>query len=328
MAEQQTQEELDAAAAAAGGEGGQDGGGATDQGKPDEALGGGGEGGGSDDADRSLGELSEDEREILREHRRTERHESKSRRREAIARKDRYISQLESQLRQTNQRLDSLEGRSNNSDMARLEAAIESAAQEVEIAKSAKMEARKANAIEIEMEAEEAYYMARRKLEEYTRIKRGAIEGQRRGRSAGTPSNTPAPEVVSKAKEWATKNSWYSPSADDPDSEHVRVIDRQLTRENWDPATPEYWDELTERVKEKLPARFTQRRGGNGQRQITGGVGGESPGGNGASGFKLSADRVAALKEAGMWDDPKQRARMVKRYQDADREAAARGRQQ
>lgn len=286
------------------------------------ADGGGGEdGGGGDDVDRPL---SEEERDILREHRRQERKDVKGRRREAIARKDRYISQLENQVKDLTGRVETVENRASGADLARLDGAIESAAQEVELAKSARMEARKANAVDIEMEAEEAWYGARRKLEELSLLKRRIADGQRDSaarRSAGTPS-APDPEVVERASKWSTSHTWYNRTGSDEDSDIVRVVDKNLTREGWDPKTQEYWDELDDRLKTRIPHRFRDG-GGNGQqrRQTTGGGGGDSPGGRGG-GVTLSAERVAALKEANMWDDPKQRARMIKRYQDADRAAS------
>lgn len=289
-------------------------------GEQDPALGAGGEDGGGADEDRPL---SEDEREIVREHRRNERHAAKERRRAAVQRKDRYITQLEQQLQHQSRRLEALEGRSSNTEMARLDAEIDRAAQDVEIAKSAMGEARKAGAVDIEIEAQEAWYASRRKLEELSTIKNRVIEGHRQRRAAGTPANQPNPQVVGLARNWMAQNGWYQPTGDDPDTAVVRSIDRQLTRENWDPSTKEYWDELTERVREKLPGRFGRRV--NGQRQITGGASGESH--VGGNGFRLSAERIEAMKEAGMWEDPKQRARMLKRYQDADRAAAERARQ-
>jgi hypothetical protein len=48
---------------------------------------------------------------------------------------------------------------------------------------------------------------------------------------------------------------------------------------------------------------------------------GRESGNSGNSGsYKLSADRVSALKDAGIWDDPKQRAEAVKRFRDYDKQ--------
>jgi len=36
--------------------------------------------------------------------------------------------------------------------------------------------------------------------------------------------------------------------------------------------------------------------------------------------FRLDPERVRAIKEAGMWDDPKQRKRMIDKYVEFDRQ--------
>lgn len=279
--------------------------------EPDETVSAGNE---DDDAP-----LTTEEREILRQQRREERKDAKVRKREAIARKDRYIAQLENQLREQAGRLDQLESRSTGQDIARLDSAIDSAAQEIELAKAAKSEARKANEADIEAEADDALYNARRKHEELTFLKKRINEGQRvdaARRSTGTAS-APNPRVVENASRWAQEHSWYSRTGNDTDSEIVRVVDVGMAREGWDPATEEYWEELDERLKNRLPHRYKARK------QITGGGAGESP--NESSGIRLSKERIDAMKEAGIWDDPKRRARMIKRYQDADKASAERG---
>lgn len=216
-------------------------------------------------------------------------------------------------------RLEAVEGRTAGNDLRRLDDAISAAAQEIELAKAAKTEARKAEAFDIEDEADEALYNARRKHEELTLLKRRVGEGQRleqQRRTSGTASQ-PSPRVVENAQRWAGNHAWYSRTGDDEDSEIVRLVDRRMTKEGWDPSTQEYWDELDDRLKDRLPHRYNGNGRGRPRRQTTGGAAGESPGGGGSE-FNLSAERVAALKEAGMWEDPKQRARMIKRYRDAD----------
>ena len=281
-----------------------------------EAASPGGEASSADDEDAPL---TDDEREILRQHRRQERKETKARKREAIARKDRYISQLETQVRELAGRVESVETRATGQDVARLDAAIEAAAQEAELAKTARSEAKKVQDVEVEEEADEALYSARRKLEELSLLKRRVMDGQRNEaarRTTGTPA-APSPLVVERATEWANGHQWFNRRGSDEDSEIVRVVDKGLTREGWDPTTQEYWEELDERLKNRLPHRYNGKSPV--KRQITGGGSGESTGVEG--GFRMSAERINALKEAGMWDDPKARARMIKRYQDADKQA-------
>jgi hypothetical protein len=37
-------------------------------------------------------------------------------------------------------------------------------------------------------------------------------------------------------------------------------------------------------------------------------------------GFKLSAERVKAMKEAGIWDDPERRQKMITKYRELDKQ--------
>jgi hypothetical protein len=113
------------------------------------------------------------------------------------------------------------------------------------------------------------------------------------------------------------RNKWYDPNGGDADSRRALEIDRELAREGWVPTTPQYWEELESRVKKNLPHRGKTNY--NSSKSVVTGSGRESaPSGNGGT-YKLSSERVAALKDSGMWDDPKQRAEAVKRFKEYDR---------
>src|SRR3972149_4054306 len=56
------------------------------------------------------------------------------------------------------------------------------------------------------------------------------------GRTTGTPA-APSPLVVERATEWANGHQWFNRRGSDEDSEIVRVVDKGLTREGWDPTT-------------------------------------------------------------------------------------------
>ncbi len=105
---------------------------------------------------------------------------------------------------------------------------------------------------------------------------------------------------------------------------------------------PRYWQELDKRVKAALPHLFRanhnadddddedddlsepdQGRSNRQSERRNPPVGTSSR--NGASTrtvSRLSADRVAAIKEAGMWDDPKERSRAIKAYEKYDKQNA------
>lgn len=140
----------------------------------------------------------------------------------------------------------------------------------------------------------------------------------------------PAPiqnrEVKAKAERWASENTWFNPNGNDPDSIAAKAIDAGLVAEGYDPSTQKYWKELDRRIADRLPHRFADdedsdynppersgRRGPpvSGSREIS------SPG---SRKVYLSPERVQAMKDAGYWDDPVLRQRMLKRYQETDRE--------
>jgi hypothetical protein len=101
------------------------------------------------------------------------------------------------------------------------------------------------------------------------------------------------------------------------------VIDEQMAAEGWDPATPEYWGELDNRIARRLPHRYTEvseEKPSRRPRNVVTGSGRESPvsrGGNNS--FALKREQVAAMKEAGMWEDPVKRAKMIANYAQYER---------
>lgn len=146
--------------------------------------------------------------------------------------------------------------------------------------------------------------------------------------------------------EWLAKRSWYQPDGDGEDTLVARVIDEKLADEGtYDPGTPEYWAELDRRLARRLPHRYGKQQAADqdlidddGDDNVDddpkpkNNRGGPPTGGSGRDAGSnrrtdnLSAARVQALKDAGHWDDPKQRAKMIKKYENYDRLTAAQGR--
>jgi hypothetical protein len=165
-------------------------------------------------------------------------------------------------------------------------------------------------------------------------------QGERRPQARGP---APDPEVVSKAQAWASKHKWADPRKGDPEEvQIVRAIDHNLHQEGWDPRSDDYWAELTSRVKRRLPQHFKKAApngdGRNGGRRVNGDNGGrpaqggprmapasQSGGGSrplGKNEVRVTPDRKKAMQDAGMWDDPKKRNRMLAQYAKYDRENA------
>ena len=117
-------------------------------------------------------------------------------------------------------------------------------------------------------------------------------------------------------------NPWYDPHGGNEDSEIASMIDTRMANEGWNPKTPEYWEELDNRLAKYLPHRYngevetsvnpSTRR----PRNVVTSSGRESATSSGGKGntFTLSQEQVRAMKDAGMWDDPDKRAKMVRRY--------------
>jgi hypothetical protein len=118
------------------------------------------------------------------------------------------------------------------------------------------------------------------------------------------------------------RNSWYDPQAKDMDSEIAQRLDKKLTDEGYDPSSEDYWDELDDRVAKYLPHRTgnaAPQRAATQRPRMTGSGRESAPTGR-ANEFRISPDRVSAMKEAGMWDNPELRAKAIKKYAAWDRE--------
>jgi hypothetical protein len=142
-------------------------------------------------------------------------------------------------------------------------------------------------------------------------------------------SQPPAPqntEVADRARKWASQNTWFNANGNDSDSAAAKAIDAGLVAEGFNPATKKYWKELDRRLAERLPHRFADDEDSEYNEPQQPGRRGPPVGGSremSAPGSKkvfVSAERIQAMKDAGYWDDPVLRQRMLKRYQETDRE--------
>lgn len=126
------------------------------------------------------------------------------------------------------------------------------------------------------------------------------------------------PAVVNYAREWMQANPWYDPQGRDRDSALTKAIDNELAAEGYDPASRDYWEELTNRVAEAVngnaPASNSKpRRKG----PPTGNTREHAPVSTKKE-IYVTPERKQAMIEAGVWDDPVQRQRYLKAYQAYD----------
>ena len=104
-------------------------------------------------------------------------------------------------------------------------------------------------------------------------------------------------------------------------------IDELLSAQGLDATSQDYWDELDSRLQKELPHRYNETDDDESRevrrpRNVVGSAGREASaayGGSNRSQFLLSPDRVRAMKEAGAWDNPERKARMIQNFIAFDR---------
>lgn len=283
-----------------------------------------GSAGSSDDGTTAAGDDGADdaEREAIRERRRLERQEKKQKAREREESLRRELRARDALLEEARARLDALERKNQGTEVAHVEAAMKQTSDAYNYFKGQIELATKEQNGAALAEATEKMIMARQKFNELNNLKNTLVQRQQQ------PSPLD-PRTVSYANEWMSRNKWYDPRGNTPESRAVLDEDDRLAKEGWNPSTPEYWQELDSRLKNRLPRRPGPAYNGKQQEQqkpttpnaprgTVAGSGRESSGGSSKNSFKLSPERVAAIKEAGMWDDPTQRAEMIKEFQNYD----------
>ena len=134
------------------------------------------------------------------------------------------------------------------------------------------------------------------------------------------------PNVVNYAKEWMQANPWYDPQGRDRDSALTKAIDAELAREGYNPASRDYWEELTARVADAFgEAEAPAQKGSERPRRKappTGQTREHAPQSTQRE-IYVTPERKQAMIEAGIWDDPVRRNQMLKAYQAYDKSSAS-----
>jgi len=269
-------------------------------------------------ADEESDDDSGDERDKIREARRKERNLKKelARQREISAKNK--IAALERRNEELARRVAAVENTAVSYQFAQVDKAIEDEATRVEYAKMKLLEASQQNNAAAQVQYLEQLQDAKTRLGQIQALKKQQLEEAKRPRQ-----NVPNPvsnEVQQNAQTWLSKNKWYDPGARDTDSKIAKVIDQELAADGWDPSDQEYWNELDNRLKARLPHRYSGKAG---QQRNVGPQGTNRTAGStvkSANTITLSRERVNAIKDAGAWDNPAARAKMIKAYAKFDRE--------
>jgi hypothetical protein len=252
--------------------------------------------------------------EALREQKRLKRLKRKEYHKQVSTEKDHKLDFLSRQNQELLERLSVLEKKSHGSDIARLNKAIDDQGSRILFAKEQIKKATETGNGDLLTSAQEMWFEARRQFEALEAIKKKAT-AQPKQRTIAAPD----PRLQKFANDWMESNPWYDPNGRDMDSKVALKIDQAMAEEGWNPNTPEYWDELNNRLHTYIPHRYTegvdekptQRRPKN----VVTSSGRESASSSGGKNtFTLNPDQVRAMKDAGMWDDPDKRAKMIRRY--------------
>jgi len=255
-----------------------------------------------------------DDSDAVRAARRARRRSKKDLIRKTNEEKDVRLQMLQRQNEEMANRLSQVERRTQGADMARLEKAIDDEQVRVEYHRMKLSEATSSGDGEAAVAAQEALYDARKKVDQLNQLKQQAD----RPTSEGPRID---PGVQRQAAQWIDRNDWYKPDLSDTDSRIAKLIDEDLVKEGWNPGTSDYWDELDNRLQKRLPHRYNEssdRRESPNRtpRNTVGSSGREASAAYGGTNrtFTLTAEQVRAMKDAGMWENPEKRAKMIKRY--------------
>jgi lipoprotein-anchoring transpeptidase ErfK/SrfK len=274
----------------------------------EEARAEGGAAADEDDQDR------DDDTEAIRAARRNRRKAKKEYIKKTNEEKDQRLVMLQRQNQELMERLSNVERKTHSADLARIDKAIEDKELRLQYARMKMSEATSAGDGEAFAKAQEMWYETRREVESIKALKENAV------RSANVQSPANSAELQRHANRWMEKNDWFNPEGGDEDSEIAKVIDQKLVQDGWNPTSNEYWQELDKRLQKRLPHRYTDNYDDDGRssrrpRSIVTSSGREGTTASGMrNSFTLSPEQVRAIKDAGMWDNPQSRNRMIKRY--------------
>lgn len=133
------------------------------------------------------------------------------------------------------------------------------------------------------------------------------------------------PRIADYRSQWLDANPWYKPNGRDEDSAITTAIDNALAAEGWNPASEEYWHELTRRVATRIGGDEAPSREAAPRRKAppTGNTREHAPVSTRKEVY-VTPERKQAMIEAGIWDDPVRRKSQLKAYQEYDRNNSAR----
>lgn len=267
-------------------------------------------------------EETDEEAEARRQRNRARRAQNKNRRNDYIESLKRELASRDAAITELTTRVASVEQARVGNEMVQLDESIKEAERYYNHFKAINQQAIEQANGAAAVDAQEKMFAAQQRHAMLVNAKK------RIGQQATQPRPLD-PRMARYAQDWMDRNKWYDPAGKDStdlDTRLAATLDADLHREGWNPTTKEYWDELDARVGRYLPHRVKpEYNGSNPPRKppkVPVGGGGQGPTGSKKGSYRLSPERVQALKESGSWDDPQKRADGIKRYQQYDKEHA------
>lgn len=284
-------------------------------------------------------------REQRRRRRRKERHERDQRELALLRTRN---EQLE---REHSARLAAMESRQSQSDVLAIDSRITQAESDVREAEELLRQAMEKGDSASAVEALRVRDQFREGLGQLRGAKQRTLNAARTRQAEGAQPQGPDSASLTRAQTWTREHPWFDPNLGDEDSAIAQAIERQVYREGrLNARSDEYWDEVDRRLAKRLPERYANHRdeddedddegtrssrreparrvNGNGRRKPSGPtikVGGRERTLRKGEVY-IDEDRKAAMVEAGVWDDPKERERFMRSYQRYDRDAGRRPR--
>lgn len=263
-----------------------------------------------------------DDNAELRDAKRNRRRAKKDLIRKTNQEKDARLTQLQRENEAFKHRLEQLERSTKTEGLIRIDKHIEDAQTKLEYAKMKIVEATENQNGEAMVQAQELMHQANDEIRKLANMRYQADQELQQPQQNGQD-----PDVQRKAQAWMRRNSWFVPGGNDGDSRLAKKMDELMAAQGWDPKDPDYWDELDSRLQKELPHRYNDgndedSRNVRRPRNVVGSSGREASaayGGSNRSQFVLSPDRVKAMKEAGAWDNPERKAKMIKQFIAYDR---------
>jgi hypothetical protein len=268
--------------------------------------------GGSQEADDDADDESADGDydSPIREARRARRKAKKEYIKKTNVEKDQRLQMLDRENAAMKERLAVLERKAQGTDLAQIDRAIDDEERRLQWAQKKREEAISNSDGALSVQAEDAVYEARQKVEQLRHLKQRAMQ-------AAQEAPAHDPRIKRHSDNWLAENDWYDSGLKDEDSKIAKVVDSTLHEEGWDPAMPDYWQEFNRRLHKKLPHRYTDsddERSSRRPRSVVTGSGRETMSEGGRVNVVIEPEKIRAMKDAGLWENEVLRKKMLQRY--------------